>query len=1084
MKVMNKSVVIFARKILTYLAAVVLAVGVGFLSFNSGRVIRVAINRLAGVTPTVDSRVKAILEKKPWIEEAAERAAGHLDILVFKQEQIVELYSPGWALPRTYKMTAFSGRLGPKLKEGDLQIPEGIYSIEYLNPNSSFYLSLKVSYPNEFDKAKAEKVGRKNLGGDIMIHGEDATVGCIPIGNDAIEDVFALVAKIGKDKVKVVISPYDMRHGRKDELEKSGIVWYKELCDNIHDELKKTRLLELSEEEEEISKSDMLEYKEDYINVHHSGYDPDPFYAEPDRVIKRPKGASGYGMSAVSSGSMCVQAGEKAPDPPFDIAKAMLSEENLRDFFRDHRIYDVEYVKLSEYYHGFPWIKLLGHSNQENPSCAIEAEMYFEAEGRSSVPKNLILSLKAELENNLNLETKKAEEGEDTYYAEMQSLHHFAKFYVRSYEIGESAPGKRKYTIGFHICRGTKQYVVRHDQGFGYWGGFTEVVHVTKIGKAELENEGKWKYEVIKGKSSEELLDEWIKNRDKSILKVGQSEVGMCVGWGKGNASVCPEWEATDYAPFVGAYLRQVDLETQRRLYAKLCCPDKFTGKKRTKTEKFTVGDIFWEVIPGDEIVWYQEDRRLIGTVVAEGEEGEFWEPIKAKVKVTEVLFAATKEDWQPTPLTLVYEKELRKVEKYSCLSSWSTDYVEKAKEGLRFCAENIKRGCYHVPMIYSISDGQYRSREYARNQMRWRERETWIKLQYEYNYVRTRLLDHYFGYNYNYGKNPKPDDEECREFGMTRFERMQSLALPGWRALERQINKECPRRHYTFTTGYRTFEEKVAYPTLEEKAEHIKRLNEIAKNRDFAPDYANELDILDAFEICLDYPEHARELEDLQTAAIKAMKKSGSSIVESMFYKLVMEYGNESVVWDILEKLDYKQDSQYFSKMRRLMLDSFWHKFSRGEYKGIVPPAGMMPQADEILEAGYELTQIVNIPHNDTTNNYVYIYKHKDKDVNMVEVWNDGDERRGMCKAVDDKIGKRSEDAKLTEIRVEDNPKVLFLWLKWEYSTTKAEEYEVYAIHRGSSDVTPTKFATLNPPYTSHTDSEKKLLWKSTAED
>lgn len=1054
---------LFLKRILIFSAAVVLAAGVGFLSIS--------------IVKSVDSRVNAILEKKQWIEKAAERAAGRLDILVFKQEQIVELYSPGWALPRTYKMTAFSGNLGPKLREGDLQIPEGIYSIEYLNPNRSFYLSLKVSYPNEFDKAKAEKVGRKNLGGDIMIHGEGATVGCIPIGNDAIEDVFALVAKIGKDKVKVIISPYDMRKGRKYELEESRIVWYKELCDNIYDELKKTCL----PEEKEITKCDMLEYKEDYINVHHSGYDPDPFYAEPDRVIKRPKGAPGYGMSAVSSGSMCAQAGEKDPDPPFDIARALLSEENLRDFFRDHRIHDVEYVKLQEYYHGFPWIKLLGHSNQENPSCAIEAEMYFEAEGRSSVPKNLILFLKAELENNLNLETKKAEEGEDTYYAEMQSLHHFAKFYVRSYEIGESAPGKRKYTIGFHICRGKKQYVIKHEYGSHYWGGFTEVVHVTKISKAELEDEGKWKYEVIKGKSSEELLDEWIKNRDKSILKVGQSEVGMCVGWGKGNASVCPEWEATDYAPFVGAYLKQVDPETQRRLYAKLCRPDKFTGKKRTKTEKFTVGDIFWEVIPGDEIVWYQEDRRLTGTVVAEGEEGEFWEPIKAKVKVTEELFAATEEDWQPTPLTLVYEKAKREVDKYRYIDSWTTNFVEKAKAGLKHCAENMKRGFYHGPMIAHIYDNQYRSREYARRQMQGREHGAWIDLQYEYNNVRSHLLDCYFGHNYNFGKKPKPDDDLCRELGMTRFERMQCLRLPGWAGLKRELGS---RSRYAITTGYRTFEEKVHYPTLEEKAKITKRLEEIADADKFELDFKRELDVVDAFEICLDYPEHAEELNDLQYAAIKAANKLESSILEAICHKLVFEYGNEHVVWYILDALHPKTESPYFKKMKHTMLDSFWHKFSRGEYKGIVPPAGMMPQADEILEAGYELTQIVNIPHNDTTNNYVYIYKHKDKDVNMVEVWNDGDERRGMCKAVDDKIGKRSEDAKLTEIRVEDNPKVLFLWFKWEYSTTKAEEYEVYAIHRGSSSVTPSKFSTLNPPYTSHTDSEKILLWKSTAED
>ena len=60
---------------------------------------------------------------------------------------------------------AFSGTLGPKLREGDGQIPEGIYGIGYLNPNSSYYLSLKVTYPNASDRARAKKDGRTNLGG-------------------------------------------------------------------------------------------------------------------------------------------------------------------------------------------------------------------------------------------------------------------------------------------------------------------------------------------------------------------------------------------------------------------------------------------------------------------------------------------------------------------------------------------------------------------------------------------------------------------------------------------------------------------------------------------------------------------------------------------------------------------------------------------------------------------------------------------------------------------------------------------------------------------------------------------------------
>ena len=187
---------------------------------------------------TVADRVAAILEKKPRLKSAADSAGGKLRILVFKNERQVEVHAPGWKEPRKYEMTAFSGELGPKLKEGDRQIPEGVYGIEYLNLNSSFYLSLKVSYPNAADRARAKEEGRTNLGGDIMIHGKNVTVGCIPIGDDAIEDVFCLANAVGIKNVSVIIAPYDMRKGRKAELEVGAPSWYPELCNQLEEALK------------------------------------------------------------------------------------------------------------------------------------------------------------------------------------------------------------------------------------------------------------------------------------------------------------------------------------------------------------------------------------------------------------------------------------------------------------------------------------------------------------------------------------------------------------------------------------------------------------------------------------------------------------------------------------------------------------------------------------------------------------------------------------------------------------------------------------------------------------------------------
>ena len=82
------------------------------------------------------------------------------------------------------------------------------------------------------DRAKAD--GRTNLGGDIMIHGKAVTIGCVPVGDDAIEDIFYLASAVGIKNVSVVIAPYDMRKGRSPELERTSIKWYPNLCNEIH----------------------------------------------------------------------------------------------------------------------------------------------------------------------------------------------------------------------------------------------------------------------------------------------------------------------------------------------------------------------------------------------------------------------------------------------------------------------------------------------------------------------------------------------------------------------------------------------------------------------------------------------------------------------------------------------------------------------------------------------------------------------------------------------------------------------------------------------------------------------------------
>jgi hypothetical protein len=135
-------------------------------------------------------------------------------LIALKSEARLELWAEaerGWTFVRSYLVQAASGRLGPKLREGDHQVPEGVYRVSALNPRSVYHLALRLDYPNAFDAARGREEGRTRLGGDIMIHGGRVSDGCLPVGDEAIEELFALAVRVGAPNVSVIISPMDLR---------------------------------------------------------------------------------------------------------------------------------------------------------------------------------------------------------------------------------------------------------------------------------------------------------------------------------------------------------------------------------------------------------------------------------------------------------------------------------------------------------------------------------------------------------------------------------------------------------------------------------------------------------------------------------------------------------------------------------------------------------------------------------------------------------------------------------------------------------------------------------------------------------
>lgn len=137
-------------------------------------------------------------------------------LVAFKWEMRLELYagnSPDdLKFIRYYDVLAASGTVGPKLREGDRQVPEGIYRFTQLNPNSNFHLSLKVDYPNSFDRMMGRVENRRNLGGGIFIHGGSESAGCLAMSDSVAEEIFTLVAQSGLENASIILSPVDMRH--------------------------------------------------------------------------------------------------------------------------------------------------------------------------------------------------------------------------------------------------------------------------------------------------------------------------------------------------------------------------------------------------------------------------------------------------------------------------------------------------------------------------------------------------------------------------------------------------------------------------------------------------------------------------------------------------------------------------------------------------------------------------------------------------------------------------------------------------------------------------------------------------------
>ncbi len=164
--------------------------------------------------------------KAKFAAQGIDYPAKRLFLRAFKQEGQLEMWASNgddsypYKKIETYQICKSSGTLGPKRQQGDLQVPEGIYTINLFNPRSSYHLSMRVSYPNASDRIRGTT---HNLGGAIMIHGECVTIGCLPIQNGPVEQVFvAAKASSRYQRIPIHIFPARMTPANMMLLERSA----------------------------------------------------------------------------------------------------------------------------------------------------------------------------------------------------------------------------------------------------------------------------------------------------------------------------------------------------------------------------------------------------------------------------------------------------------------------------------------------------------------------------------------------------------------------------------------------------------------------------------------------------------------------------------------------------------------------------------------------------------------------------------------------------------------------------------------------------------------------------------------------
>lgn len=148
---------------------------------------------------------KSEVVKQLFAAQGVEFPPGQLLLRAFKQEKELEVWAASktdgpLSLIGTWRICGASGKLGPKRRQGDNQVPEGFYTIDMFNSHSKYYLSMRFNYPNESDRILS---GKHNPGSGITIHGKCVSFGCLAVSDERMQELW-LITKATHDQGRTV----------------------------------------------------------------------------------------------------------------------------------------------------------------------------------------------------------------------------------------------------------------------------------------------------------------------------------------------------------------------------------------------------------------------------------------------------------------------------------------------------------------------------------------------------------------------------------------------------------------------------------------------------------------------------------------------------------------------------------------------------------------------------------------------------------------------------------------------------------------------------------------------------------------